>query len=138
MAATPLRFRIDPRRIAGPELLIAFGSLLALAGTVAVLLALAVLASDAAGPFLAPAIVTGVSSLLAVGLIARRHRRTPRSYLLIALVASAVVLPSDPPNLLGGGLALAGAVWGILRTYGGEGSKAASAIRGEDAPREDR
>lgn len=106
----------EPRRPGVPEVLVLAGCVLAIAGNMA---SLAWLLGDVPAGWL-PNVSLHLLGLAAsatppVLLLAWRGR-TPRRFVLLAIVATAVALLTFG-GLPGGLVALAGAVWGLLATY---------------------
>jgi len=106
------RWRAGP-----PEFIILAGSSVGFVAN-AVSLALAVLI-QASGTWPASVAVSGSGMGLAIlaALVLRRHASsTSRNFVYVGAVATAMAVLSFA-GLIGGGLALAGAIWGIIRTY---------------------
>jgi len=103
-------------RARGPELAVLGGVILAVLGGV-VSAGLAAL-DPRAPPASALAGVYAVEAALAAGLLAvmvRRRARSPRSYLVGAVLATGLLLTAEAAGIAAGVLALAGCVWGYLQ-----------------------
>jgi hypothetical protein len=112
MSDVRARWRAGP-----PEFLILAGASVGfLSSAAALALAFATEPVDAwAGPV--ALLGGGIALSIATGiLLARPGRPTARRFLVLGLVATALAVLSWP-GLLGGGIALAGTLWGIARTY---------------------
>ena len=103
-----------------PEFVIVVGCILAIAANGAWLAFLAI-TDPAARSFAIGAVGIAGFALPIVPLVLLRRwaARTAKRFATIGAVATALALLSLP-GLVGGGIALAGAMWGILATYGGE------------------
>ena len=55
-------------------------------------------------------------SVLAAIVLTKRAARTPRNFVFVGVIATALVVLSFA-GLIGGGIALAGATWGVIQTY---------------------
>jgi hypothetical protein len=80
-------------------------------------IALALAVFGAGEDLTAAAVHFAADVLLAVAIVLtmrRRRSRTPRSYLLVGLLASVALLTATVPGILGGALALGGGVWGYM------------------------
>ncbi len=101
-----------------PEFLILAGAVVGFAGTAAYLLW--TILREPPAFWVTPAGTSAVGLALCVAipaLLARRRPRTARGFALLALLASLLVL-LNYPGVVGGGITLVGAAWGILATHG--------------------
>ena len=55
-------------------------------------------------------------SVLAAIVLTKRGGRTPRNFVFVGAIATALAVLSLA-GLIGGGIALAGATWGVIQTY---------------------
>ena len=109
------------RRLGGrlnPEFFIRLGAVLGFAGNYALIAwtLLVLPSSEWLGPVGVQAAGLALSVLTIVA-FAKRRARNATNFGLIAVLASAVALLSLP-GVIGGGVALTGAVWGVVATYG--------------------
>lgn len=100
-----------------PETVILAGCVLAFAGNTAWILWTVLAAPPEA--WRDPVLAASMGLALSIGTpfaLSRRKGRTARNFGFIGLLASAIALLTYP-GVVGGGVALAGAAWGILATY---------------------
>ena len=111
-----LNFR-ERWRAGKPEFLILVGVWIGFVGNVISLpLVLMTQPSSVWQPAVAALIAGVVLSGLAAFVLARRASRTTNSFVFIGAISTALAVVSIA-GLIGGGVALAGATWGIVQTY---------------------
>jgi hypothetical protein len=102
-----------------PEFVLLTGCVLAVGGNAALAAWAAFgVPAEARGPTLMAATTGAALSALLAASVLRGAVRTAKRFVLLGGVATAVLLLTWP-GVLGGGVALVGAVWGTLRTLGG-------------------
>jgi len=109
----------DRWRLGRSEFVILAGCLVAFAGNYALLAWTLIDVPPDAWPV--PVAFTATELALCVltpWVLARRKARTARNFVVVAILATAIAL-LNVPGLVGGGIALAGAMIGILATYEG-------------------
>jgi len=111
-------FAGKPLRAVVPEIVVFAGCVVAFAGNYA-LLAWTILATPP-DSWALPALLTGSGMGLAAIIawaLARSLRHTAKHFAILGVLATPIVLLTVP-GLIGGGIALAGATFGILARYG--------------------
>lgn len=98
-----------------PEFLLLAGSVIGALGNVAWATGVIAGLPSSEWPWPLGLAVAGVVVSLVTPLSVRRRPRTAAKFLAAGVAASAVVVLT-PPGVVGGGVALVGAVWGLLAT----------------------